>query len=273
MKQRVVHLKQSGELLTDVAGVRWTLSALKRSAARLGEVQRRASELGVLGLLVVSGGGNVPDGFGRGANTRAQFGEGSKVAHYADVIGRRSTVDNSIMLAAALEDAGVPYLLLAAPNSAFNDVELGSIKEYSPALVQAAYGHGKIVIMAGGTGKAGQTTDAAVVEYAMWQAQAFPGVPSIALKSTKFNGVFEGDPAKVPDTKRYKTISAADMLANYERLGAVDRRCLEILQEAGRENLDVRLQIYAAEHSIATALEDPGLGTIVQSFAVPASLA
>ena len=102
MNQRIVHLKQSGELLTDVAGERWTPSALRKAAGRIAEVRSHASSLGVRGLLVVSGGGNVPDGSGRGANMREQFGEQSAVARYADVIGRRSTTDNTIMLAAAL---------------------------------------------------------------------------------------------------------------------------------------------------------------------------
>src|SRR5690242_2678588 len=111
--KRVVHLKQSGELLTDKPGERWTPTGLQRSAERIIEVQKNADRLGVAGLMVISGGGNVPDGFGRGANTRKIFSADSMVARYADVIGRRSTTDNAIMLAAILIDMGAPCLLVA----------------------------------------------------------------------------------------------------------------------------------------------------------------
>ncbi|HEY8999262.1 MAG TPA: hypothetical protein VIM53_03000 [Candidatus Saccharimonadales bacterium] len=273
MKQRVVHLKQSGELLTDVKGERWTATALKKAATRISEVQARAKELNAFGLLVVSGGGNVPDGFGRGENIRAQFGEDSAIAKYADVIGRRSTVDNTIMLAAALKDAGVPHVIFAAPNSVFEDIELGEIKEYDVELVQTAFREGKVVLMAGGSGKGGQTTDAAVVEYALWQAKAHPELESVALKSTKFNGVYDADPAKDPNAKRYAEISASTMLADYERFKAVDQKCLEILQAAGKENVEVQLQVYDAAFSVVDALKDDKLGTIVHSSDVDAAFA
>ncbi len=262
--KRIIHLKQSGELLTDEPGERWTLPALGKAAKRIGDVQIYAERLGVAGLLIVSGGGNVPDGFGRGANMREKFGDNA-ITRYADVIGRRSTMDNTIMLSAALFDAGVPHVLMAAPESAFHDPTLGDVPEYTPEKVQAAYRDGKVVLMAGGSGKDHQTTDAGVVEYAMWQAKAYPELKSIALKATKFNGVYDDDPAMHPDARRYAALSAGFMLDNYGRFKAVDRRCLEILSKAGSVNIDVRLQVYAAEYSVVRALEDEKLGTTIFS--------
>jgi uridylate kinase len=215
--------------------------------------------------MVISGGGNVPDGFGRGANTRKIFSADSMVARYADVIGRRSTTDNAIMLAAILIDMGAPCLLVAAPNAAFEDVELGPIPIYTPEVVAKAYHDGKVVLIAGGIGLGGRTTDAAVVSYALWQAKADPNVQSIALKATKFNGVFDDDPAAHPGARRYTGLSADFMLKDYDRFGAVDRICLETLKEAGDEDIDVRLQVYAAEHSVVQALEDEHLGTTIFS--------
>lgn len=266
--KRIVHLKQSGELLTDKPGERWTVSALRRAAERLAEVQQNADRLGVAGLMVVSGGGNAPDGFGRGANMREQFGENSAIARYSDVIGRRSTIDNSIMLTAALIDAGVPHVLMAAPNSGFDDPTLGRVTAYDSDKIQEAYRAGKIVVMAGGIGKDGRTTDAGVVELTLLQAKAHPEIPSLALKSTKFNGVFDSDPAKHADARQYAQLSAKFMLADYDRFSAVDRRCLEIMAEAGENNLDVELQVYAAEYTIAQALENEKLGTTIFSRAV-----
>ena len=264
--KRIVHLKQSGELLTDQPGERWTPTALRTAGERIAEVQKNAEELGVAGLMVVSGGGNVPDGFGRGAALREKFGDDSPIARYADVIGRRSTIDNAIMLSASLSDLSVPHLLLAAPGLEFSDTDLGLVAEYTPELVQTAYNEGKVVLIAGGSGKSNQTTDTAVVEYAMWQAKAQSGVPSIALKMTKYNGVFDNDPATHADAKQYAALSAAFMLSDYERFRAVDRQCLEILKQAGDDKLDVRLQVYAADYSIAQALEDEKLGTIISSI-------
>ena len=51
---------------------------------------------------------------------------------------------------------------------------------------------------------------------------------------------------------------------------AVDRRCLELLQDAGSQQLDVRLQVYAAAYTIEEALRDEHLGTIVYSKDTPA---
>jgi len=266
-RKRIVHLKQSGELLTDAPGERWTPAALRKAGQRIAEVQQKAEALDVAGLLIVSGGGNVPDGFGRGAAMRETFGANSPMARYADVIGRRSTIDNAIMLSASLLDLGVPYLLLAAPNTEFNDIELGWIAPYSVELVQSAYRDGKVVLMAGGSGMSHQTTDTAVVEFAMWQAQANPDRPSMALKMTKYNGVFDNNPATHPDAKRYVRLSADFMLAEYERFSAVDRQCLEVLKGAGDSNIDVRLQVYAAEYTISQALQDETLGTTISSLA------
>jgi uridylate kinase len=263
--KRIVHLKQSGELLTDIPGERWTAAALKKAAARIAEVQQHAERLNVAGLMIVSGGGNVPDGFGRGAVMREKFGAASAVARYADVIGRRSTIDNTIVLAAALIDAGVPHILFAAPKSEFSDVDLGKVKEYDMELVQAAYREGKVVLMAGGTGVSNQTTDTGVVELAMWQAEAYPEIPSLALKATKFNGVFDNNPVTNPEAKQYAQLSAACMLADYDRFSAVDRRCLELLQQAGKTDIDVRLQVYSADFTVAQALENEKLGTQILS--------
>ena len=272
-KPRIVHLKQSGELLTDQPGERWTLGGLKRSAERIVEVQQNAERLGVAGLMVISGGGNVPDGFGRGSNTRKVFGSDSVIAQYADVIGRRSTADNAIMLTAMLKDLHVPCVLVAAPNAGFQDVELGPIPVYSSEVVARAYAEGKVVLIAGGVGLGGMTTDAAVMKYALWQAQADPNIESVALKATKYNGVFDTDPAKNPTARQYAELSADLMLSDYERFSAVDKVCLETLSEAGKAGIDVRLRVYAAEHSVVEALEDEHLGTTIFSHAVTPAFA
>lgn len=271
--KRIVHLKQSGELLTDQPGERWTLTALDKVAERIAEVQQNAGRLNVAGLMVVSGGGNVPDGFGRGKNMRERFGADSTLARYSDVIGRRSTIDNSIMLTAALIDHNIPHVLIAAPNSGFDDPTLGTIPAYDAELIQEAYSAGKVVIMAGGIGKDGRTTDAGIVELALLQAKAHPEVASVALKSTKYNGVFEDDPAKHPDARRYAALSAAFMLADYTRFSAVDRTCLEVLKQAGDEKIDIQLQVYAATYSVVEALEDTMLGSIIHSLPTKAVLA
>lgn len=272
LKHRVIHLKQSGELLTDDPSERWTPTALRKAAERIAEVQQNAARLDVGGLLIVSGGGNVPDGFGRGDIMRKKFGDQSAMARYSDVIGRRSTVDNTIMLSAALMEVGVPFLMLAAPKSAFNDIDLGEVKEYNLDLIQSAYREGKVVLLGGGSGTSGQTTDTGVVEVAMWQAKAYPDIPSLALKATKYNGVFEDNPQTNPDVRQYTQVSASFMLSDYDRFSAVDRRCLEIMEQAGKDDIDVRLQVYAATYTISQVLESNSLGTTIYAKDVEAKL-
>lgn len=264
-----VHLKQSGELLTDQqAGAPWNPDDLYASAARIREVHANAEELGVEGLMVVSGAGNLV----RGDEVRERFGATSAVARVSDAVGRMATAQNAIMLSAALTDYNVPHALFAAPGMEFADPHLGTIDPYDPKAVKEAYERKAVVLMLGGSGKDGQTTDAAVMDYTIAHGNAFPDDESMALKATKHPGIFTADPAHHLDATQFAMISAREML---ERgLGGVDEQCLRTIAEAEE---GVSLLVYAAAHSpleVLRAERDASvrnyLGTVITSTAVEA---
>jgi uridylate kinase len=252
-------LKQSGELLTDESSMAWTPGMVGESADRIQELHQ-ASELDVEGLMVVSGAGNLV----RGDRIRAQFGEGSAVSRYGDALGRIATAQNAIVLGAALQDRGVPHKWVAAPNMGFIDSDLGVVDGYDPELVMEAYANEEVVLALGGSGESNQTTDAAVMYYTLRQAAAFPAAENVALKATKFPGIYTADPAKDPQARQYVQISAQEML---ERgLGGVDDRCLNLIADAKG---DADLFVYSAECTPLQALQFDNVsgctGTIITS--------
>ena len=191
----VGHLKQSGEKLTaDGSGELWTPDALRRSAEQIGEVPRNMGRLVLHGLMVVPGAGNIV----RGRNVYDSLPEGSQVHRRADVVGRLGTVMNAAMLSAALDDEKVPHVMLMAPGMGYADPHVGTIDAYCPEAAMEAYRRERVVVIAGGSGKDKQTTDAAVMDYTLLESATFPEMESIALKTTKFPGIYTEDPAKHP---------------------------------------------------------------------------
>ncbi len=221
-RTRAVFLKQSGELL-EQEGSDGHWRAAHRVAERLAEAYKKLPELRVSGLTVVTGAGNIA----RGESLKNQ-GIADK---YADAIGRWGTIGNSIVLAGALEALNVPISLLISDKMAYGDQRL-DIQTYSPQALKAAHDAGRLVIIAGGTGEDNVTTDNAVVFYAGQYRQVFDG-EIMVLKGTKYDGVYESDPAKTDHPVKYLRISAHTMRENYDQFKVVDRKSLDQLISSG----------------------------------------
>jgi uridylate kinase len=251
--KRAVFLKQSGELLEspDSDG-HW--GAASRVAAGIAEAYKAIDELNVSGLTIVTGAGNVA----RGETLRTQ-GIADK---YADVVGRWGTLGNALVLMGALESLDLPVKPVIAASMDYEDATLGGhIDKYTPEVIAAAHAAGEVVVIAGGCGKDHVTTDAAVVFY----ASDFRNVSDqeiVILKSTKYDGVYESDPAKTDGHQpaRYSKISAKTMQANYEKFKVVDQESLVDLVDSG-----LTMLIYSdAEHSLKEALDPKAaIGTLV----------
>ena len=118
-----------------------------------------------------------------------------------------------------------------------------------------------MVLVAGGTGEDGKTTDNAVLEYARRHAEAWPTDEIVVLKGTKYDGVYDQDPAKHAGARRYAQISASDMLREYHRFGAVDRDCLTAIEQSG-----IGMRVYRdSDHDLEAALSNNGssIGTLI----------
>jgi len=118
----------------------------------------------------------------------------------ADHMGMLATLINSLALQDAIERAGVPSRVLSA-------VEIREVAE--PYIRRRAIRHlekGRVVILAAGTGNPYFSTDTAAALRAM-EVKA-----QIILKGTKVDGIYDRDPEKSDDAKRFDELSYFQVL-------------------------------------------------------------
>lgn len=197
----------------------------------------------------------------RGDALKAQGFEESE----ADQIGRGFTLMNTLFLAATLKRCGLPVDVFIAPTMSYRD-DRGAMPHLDPYSVEAAmesYAKERFVLVAGGAGENGQSTDAAVLQYAAMQKAHTPDETVVAIKATKVDGVFSDDPIQNPAATRYTRISARFVREHYDRMGVVDPVSLDVVERTG-----VALRVYRDDqHPLHEVLADKD-GTI-GSFIIP----
>jgi uridylate kinase len=180
-------LKISGEALAATQGFGVDTIRIHEVAAELADVHT----LGIQ-MAIVVGGGN----FFRGVADQARNMD--RVS--ADHMGMLATVINALALQDALEKQNVFTRVQTA-------IEMNQVAE--PFIRRRAIRHlekGRVVIFAGGTGNPYFSTDTAASLRAMEiKADAI-------LKATKVDGIYDADPMKVPDAKKYSTLTYMDVL-------------------------------------------------------------
>ena len=202
--KRVV-LKLSGEALRE-AGSRENISPqiVSRIAGQIAEVQKMGVE-----LAVVVGGGNIWRGLSashRGMDRTT-----------ADYMGMLATVMNGLALMSALEALGVDVRVQTA-------IEMHNVAE--PFILRRATRHlelGRVVIFVAGTGNPFFSTDTTA---ALRANEIGAGV---ILKATKVDGVYDSDPVKNPDAKRYTHITYGEALAR--RLQVMDSTAFSLCMD------------------------------------------
>jgi uridylate kinase len=185
--KRVV-LKLSGEVLRE-AGSQENISPeiVESVALQI----REAHQTGVEIALVV-GGGN----FLRGVTAS---GRGMDRAT-ADYMGMLATVMNSLALQSMLEEHQVPTRVQSA-------IRMDNVAE--PFIRRRAVRHlekGRIVIFAAGTGNPFFSTDTTAA------LRASEIGADAVLKATKVDGIYDSDPQKNPDARRFLEISYQECL-------------------------------------------------------------
>lgn len=250
--KKAVFLKQSGELLERAgAGGHW--AAVSEIAGNIAEAYEQFDASGIAGLSIVPGAGNMA----RGDTLRAQ----GLADRYADVIGRWGTLGNAIVLASALEKLQVPVQLFISDRMAYSDEKI-NVQVYSPDRLAAAHKEGKIALLAGGCGLDHVTTDYAVAFYANDYRRVFKG-DILVLKSTKFDGVYEADPANSDSMpRRFSLISAQTIQKDYERFKVVDEPSLAELIK-GRLSMFIYSDASHSLKEVLSAGSQPSFGTII----------
>jgi uridylate kinase len=187
VKYRRILLKLSGEALMGGQGYGIDPNTLAQIADELSDVVGLGVEVGV-----VIGGGNIFRGVA-GAST------GMDRAH-ADYMGMLATLINSLALQDALEARGLKTRVMSA-------VEVERVAE--PYIRRRAIRHlekGRIVIFAAGTGNPYFTTDTAA------SLRAMEIGAEIVMKATKVDGVYDKDPNKHKDARKFRLLSYLDVL-------------------------------------------------------------
>lgn len=186
MYKRVL-LKLSGEALSSQTAA-FDPVILKRLAEELKEVQKLGVE-----LAIVVGGGN----FIRG-KMMAEMGMNRVQGDYMGMLG---TVINALAVQNALEQEGVQTRVQTA-------IEMQKIAE--PFILRRAIRHlekGRIVIFGAGTGSPYFSTDTTA---ALRASEIDADV--ILMAKNGVDGVYNCDPKKNPDAKKYDTLNYMDVL-------------------------------------------------------------
>ena len=182
-----VLLKLSGEALAGDLGYGIDPKVVDDLADEIAEIVHDGVQ-----LAVVVGGGNIFRGVS-GAT------EGMDRAQ-ADYIGMLATVMNALALQDSFERHGV----FSRVQSAINMQEVSE-----PYIRRRAVRHlekGRVVILAAGTGNPYFTTDTTAA------LRACELDVDCLMKATKVDGVYDSDPAKNPDAKRFDKISYMEVL-------------------------------------------------------------
>ncbi len=182
-----VLIKLSGEALMGKMDYGIDPAMINRVAKEIAEVVAMGVEVGV-----VIGGGNIFRGVG--------LAESGMNRVTGDSMGMLATVMNSLAMQDALDKLGQSAVVmsgLAMPRVC---------DEFTQRDAIAHLENSTVVICAAGTGNPYFTTDTAGC------LRAIEIKADVIMKATKVNGVFDSDPVKNPDAKRFEKLSYDEVL-------------------------------------------------------------
>jgi uridylate kinase len=230
--QRVV-LKLSGEALSGKNQVFYR-QALDFLADEIRSAYQSAQ------LAIVIGGGNIV----RGRYLIENF---QTTPVIADHIGMVATILNAQLLEDFLQQEGIETRVLSA-------LEIRKVAE--DYIFKRALRHlekGRVIILAGGTGRAGVTTDtAAVLSAGDLGAQ-------IVFKGTKVDGVYSQDPIKNPEAVFIPKLS----YGRYLEMGLTGILDKAAVAQAEEKKIPIRVFNIFEPGNLARALEGEEIGSLI----------
>ena len=232
MKYKRILLKLSGEVL---AGDKKTGIDFNR-VLELAEEIKECVELGVE-IAIVVGGGNFWRGRSNEYMDRAT----------SDYIGMLGTTMNALALGDAFKQLDVPVRVQTA-------VEMRQIAEFY--IKDRAIRHlekGRVVIFGCGTGSPFFSTDTAA------SLRAAEINADVVAKATKVDGVYDQDPAKHKNAKKYDEISYLDVIN--KGLKVMDTTAISLCME---EAIPILVFDILEKGNLKKAILDMGVGTLVK---------
>lgn len=230
-KYKRVILKLSGEALAGVGGFGLDFNVAKRIALEIKELVDMGVEVGA-----VVGGGNI---------WRGRSGEGMDRTT-ADYMGMMATCINALALQDSLEQVGVKTRVQTA-------IEMKEIAE--PFIRRRAMRHlekGRVVIFAAGTGNPYFSTDTtAALRAAEIEAD-------VILLAKKVDGVYDKDPHKYSEAKKYDTLSYIEVLE--QGLQVMDSTATSLCMDN-----EIPILVFALDEpgNIQKAIHGEKIGTLV----------
>lgn len=228
---RRVMLKLSGEALAGDNGTGFDFKTVDSICKQIKKVKSKTVQ-----IAIVTGGGN----FIRG-KTLVNIDK-----YKADEIGMLSTYMNSLYIQGVLRVNGIDSDIYGAfPISDMAEV-------FSKYKAIDSMNNGKVVILAGGTGHPYFTTDTGVV------------LRSVELECTELllaksiDGVYDKDPAKYKDAKKYKKLTMQEMFD--KKLEVIDLSATVLCLT---NKLNLRLFSLNEKESIVKAIKGESIGTLV----------
>ncbi len=167
----------------------------------------------------------------------------------ADFMGMLGTVINAVAMASCLRNLGVEAVVFSAV-PAIEGVTL----PYNKDDAYKALSEGKVVFLAGGTGKPFFTTDtAAALRAVELDCQA------IFMGKNGVDGIYTADPDHDPNAEFIKTISFAEIIKR--KLQVMDLSAVELIKNT---NIDVRVFSMAEPANFLRVARGEDIGTTVK---------
>ncbi|MGC8781246.1 MAG: UMP kinase [Anaerolineae bacterium] len=235
MRYRRILLKLGGEALAPASGYGIDPHEADKVAGQI----RRLRDLGVEVALVI-GAGNLwrgVDGLEHGMDRAT-----------ADHMGMLATVMNALALADALRRAGLDPRVMTA-------IAMTAVAE--PYIRGRAIRHmekGRTIVLAAGTGNPFFTTDTAAA------LRAVEINADVLIKATKVDGIYDKDPKRYPDAKRYEKLTYSEALV--ERIGVMDSTAFSLCMD---NNMPIIvLNLWQEDSLVKVVLGEP-VGTLVSA--------
>ena len=231
LKYQRILLKISGEALGGEKGMGFDEPTMD---AICGGV-KKAHDLGVqIGIVV--GGGN----FWRGRSS------GKMERTLADKIGMLATVMNALAVSDKLEQLGVP-------TEVFTSITMPQVAQpFTRKDALRAMDEGKIAVFGGGTGNPFFSTDTATA------LRAVEVSADVMFKATMVDGVYDKDPHKYADPKKYDTLTFTKVLE--DQLAVMDGTAATLCRD---NKLPILVFDLADPDNIARAVQGENVGTLV----------
>jgi uridylate kinase len=232
--QRVL-LKLGGESLAGPNGFGIDPERAEAVAARVKDVRAMGID-----VAMVIGAGNLwrgKQGLDRGMDRAT-----------ADYMGMLATVMNAMALMDALERVGVFTRVQSA-------IEMRAVAE--PYIRRRAIRHlekGRVVIFGAGTGNPFFSTDTAAA------LRAVEVDAHVLIKATKVDGVYDSDPGKNPNAKKFDTLTYIDVLNR--RLEVMDSTAVTLCME---NNLPILVVNLWDPSALERALQGEKVGTLISA--------